>query len=132
MSVQIEPGRFYHVPCHDSLDGGGEAFLSRLGNPATGVPHCCGEAGTLTLSRPDVAAAMRSRKRDAFQAAFSNHQGEKVVLTNCPSCLSGLGRNASSGFTARHLAEELAQCVDGQKWLHNSREWRQRAAVVTF
>ena len=132
LAARIDPGRYYHVPCHDSLEGGGEALLARLGQPATVVPHCCGEAGTLTLSRPDVASAMRARKRDAFASAFDGATDEKIVLTNCPSCLSGLGRNASMGFTARHLAEELAICVDGPKWLDTSRRWRERSRVVAI
>jgi D-lactate dehydrogenase (cytochrome) len=94
------------------------------------VPHCCGEAGTLALSRPDIAAAMRARKRDALQSVFHGINGQKVVLTNCPSCLSGLGRNESSGFKARHLAEELAISVDGKDWLVKSRVRRQCATVV--
>jgi FAD/FMN-containing dehydrogenase/Fe-S oxidoreductase len=132
LAVGIQPGRFYHAPCHDSLDGSGEALLARLGHPSIVVPHCCGEAGTLALSRPDIAAAMGLRKGDAFQAAFAGVDGEKIVLTNCPSCLSGLARNQSLGFRARHLAEELAICVDGKDWLARSRGWRERAEVVTF
>lgn len=133
LSAGIEPGRFYHAPCHDSLDGNGKALLARLGHPAVAVPHCCGEAGTLALSRPDIAAAMRARKRDAFQSAFHGAGREKkVVLTNCPSCLSGLGRNESMGFAARHLAEELAICLDGEKWFDKSRKWRELAQVVAL
>ena len=30
------------------------------------VPHCCSEAGTLALSRPDITDAMLDRKRGAF------------------------------------------------------------------
>ena len=125
-------GQYYHVPCHDSLEGRGEALLARLGSPAAVVPHCCGEAGTLALSRPDVAAAMRARKRDALATAFGGATDEKIVLTNCPSCLSGLGRSESMGFKARHLAEALAICMDGGDWLDGSRGWRKRAAVISF
>ena len=57
------------------------------------VPHCCGEAGTLALSRPDIARAMRSRKAVAFQSAARETGTEKIVLTNCPACLSGLGKH---------------------------------------
>ncbi|MCB2148932.1 MAG: hypothetical protein KQI81_20795, partial [Deltaproteobacteria bacterium] len=84
------------------------------------------------LSRPDIATAMHARKRDAFRSAFHGAKGEKVVLTNCPSCLSGLGRSASLGFNVLHLAEELAICVDGKDWLDASRGWRQRAVVIAF
>jgi Fe-S oxidoreductase len=132
LAAAIPPGRFYHAPCHDSLGGEGGTLLARLGNPVAVVSHCCGEAGTLALSRPDIAAAMRARKQAAFQAAFDGASGERIVLTNCPSCLSGLGRHAALGIRVRHLTEELALGVDGGKWLHASQEWRERAEVVTF
>jgi Fe-S oxidoreductase len=125
-------GCLYHAPCHDSLDGEGEALLARLGRPATAVPHCCGEAGTLALSRPDISAAMRSRKRHAFNAAIEEAGGATRVLTNCPACISGLGRNRGLGLGVRHLAEELAHGVDGDDWLEKSREWQRRAQVVSF
>jgi len=77
--------RMYHAPCHDFLDGQGEALLARLGKPVVAVPHGCGEAGTLALSRPDIAGAMRSRKGDAIQVAIRETGAEKIVLTNCPA-----------------------------------------------
>ncbi len=132
LAAGIQPNRFYHAPCHDSLDGEGEALLTRLGSPPIAVPHCCGEAGTLALSRPDIAAAMRARKRHAFQAAIDGNKAEKIVLTNCPACLTGLGRNQALGCRVRHLAEELALCVDGKAWLDKSRDWRERAEAVSF
>jgi FAD/FMN-containing dehydrogenase/Fe-S oxidoreductase len=132
LAAAIAPGRFYHAPCHDSLDGEGESLLVRLGSPVAVVPHCCGEAGTLALSRPDIAAAIRARKQAAFQSAFEEAGGERIVLTNCPSCLSGLGRHAGLGIRARHLAEELALSMDGGKWLHAGQDWRERAEVVAF
>ncbi|MFO7539585.1 MAG: (Fe-S)-binding protein [Chloroflexota bacterium] len=132
LAAVIPPGRFYHPPCHDSLDGTGQALLAGLGHPPIVVPHCCGEAGTLALSRPDISAAMCGRKREAFKSVLQEISTAKVVLTNCPACLSGLGRNESMGFTARHLAEELAIGVDGKDWLGKCRSWHERAEVVTF
>jgi FAD/FMN-containing dehydrogenase/Fe-S oxidoreductase len=131
-SATIESGRLYHAPCHDSLGGEGEALLSGLGGQATAIPHCCGEAGTLALSRPDISRAMRSRKHDAFQTVMSDSGKEAVVLTNCPSCLTGLGRNDLSGLKARHLAEELALSVDGEYWLKESGSWLKRAKVFNL
>ena len=124
--------RMYHAPCHDSLDGGGEALLARLGRPAMAVAHCCGEAGTLALSRPDIAAAMRSRKGGAFRTAASETGVEKTVLTNCPACLSGLGKQEHLGIRTRHLAEDLAMGLDGEGWLVKTKDWRERAQVIDF
>jgi Fe-S oxidoreductase len=132
LAAEVPSGRLYHAPCHDSLAGEGVAMLTRPGTSVVAVPYCCGEAGTLALSRPDLAAAMRARKQAAFQEALDGGRGKQTVLTNCPSCLSGLGRNASLGLTVRHLAEELARCVDGEQWLDQTRAWRERAQVVGF
>ena len=132
LSMANHEPRMYHAPCHDSLDGQGEALLARLGKPAVAVPHCCGEAGTLALSRPDIARAMSSRKAVAFQSADRTTGKEKVVLTNCPACLSGLGKHESLGIRARHMAEELARGLHGEGWLEKTKEWRQRAQVIVF
>ncbi|WP_419660181.1 FAD-linked oxidoreductase [Desulfosarcina variabilis str. Montpellier] len=132
LTADISPDCLYHAPCHDSLDGEGPALLKRLGQPATIVPYCCGEAGTLALSRPDIAAAMRARKKDAFKAAMEETAGKTLVLTNCPACISGLGRNQGMGLKIRHLAVELARAVDGDQWLKKSRVWQQGAKVVRF
>jgi len=132
-TVGIPVRRLYHAPCHDSLKGEGEALLESLGSPVVAVPHCCGEAGTLALSRPDVAAAMRVRKGGAFKDAMGTSADvEKIVLTNCPSCLSGLGRQESLGIRVRHLAEELAMGLDGEKWFDETLVWRKWARTVDF
>jgi hypothetical protein len=55
----------YHRPCHDSLDGHALALLAGRGATAEVVPHCCSEAGTLALSRPDLAHKMLTRKASA-------------------------------------------------------------------
>jgi hypothetical protein len=70
---------------------------------------------------------MRSRRR------LVRKPKGKVVLTNCPSCLSGLGRNESLGFKARHLAEALALSCGWRK-LAGCEAWAGGSApeVVTF
>jgi FAD/FMN-containing dehydrogenase/Fe-S oxidoreductase len=106
----------YHAPCHDSLGGQGVNLIGGTGRPVTAVPHCCSEAGTLALSRPDIAEAMRTRKRDALLAHSSAAKGARV-LTNCPSCLQGLGRNVpETGFKPQHLAVALAEQAGGPRW----------------
>ena len=54
------------------------------------------------------------------------------MLTNCPACISGLGRNQGMGLKIRHLAVELARAIDGDRWLEKSRSWQERARVVSF
>jgi Fe-S oxidoreductase len=95
------------------------------------VPHCCSEAGTLALSRPDIAEAMRHRKREALAEAKGAAASRPIVLTNCPSCLTGLRRNEDLGVEPRHVAVEAVRRL--------SPDWRARfeararnAAVVRF
>ena len=126
-------GYLYHPPCHDSLDGQGPSVIEQLtGRPAQKVPHCCSEAGTLALSRPDITDAMLHRKRAAVREAIAEQPAGAVLLTNCPSCLQGLGRNKALGAEPRHLAVELARQLSGERWLDRFRARAQRAQVVHF
>jgi D-lactate dehydrogenase (cytochrome) len=117
----------YHAPCHDSLDGNGVQVLKAIcGIEARIVPHCCSEAGTLALSRPDITEAMRHRKSVATRETLVGTDGA-VLLTNCPSCLQGLGRNLDTDVKPRHIIVEIARRLSGDNWLDILRE---RAAVV--
>jgi FAD/FMN-containing dehydrogenase/Fe-S oxidoreductase len=122
----------YHAPCHDSLGGAGLRLLKGCGRAAAGVPHCCSEAGTLALSRPDIADAMRERKLEALREAAGGRTGIPV-LTNCPSCLQGLGRNAkAAGVRPRHLAVELAERAGGAGWAKELPSLFPRIEAVSF
>ena len=111
------PGEiFYHAPCHDSLEKSGPALLARLYEKVTNVPNCCSEGGTLSLSRPDITDKMLRRKRDSLRQAGSSRADSKPMITNCPSCLTGLGRNAGIGITPKHLAVALAERLGGESW----------------
>jgi Fe-S oxidoreductase len=123
----------YHAPCHDSLEGTAKQVLGRLGGfgRVEAVPHCCSEAGTLALSRPDITDAMLHRKRGALEEALDGRRGA-TILTNCPSCVQGLGRNAALGVEALHLAIALAERISGAGWLERFREQAARAHAVHF
>lgn len=130
-----QPRCFYHTPCHDPLQGKADTALAGIGGyQLRNVPHCCSEAGTLALSRPDIADAMLHRKRGAFSDALAeeNAKTSPVVLTSCPSCLSGLGRNASMGLEPRHVAVELARAISGEGWLDKVRTQASRAHAIHF
>jgi FAD/FMN-containing dehydrogenase/Fe-S oxidoreductase len=126
--------RLYHTPCHDSLDGQGPEVVTKLsGVEVERVPHCCSEAGTLALSRPDITDAMLHRKAAAIQEALAARPGAPaVLLTNCPSCLQGLGRNAGLGVEPRHVAVELARALSGERWLDAFRARAAGAQLVHF
>jgi D-lactate dehydrogenase (cytochrome) len=106
------------------------AELGGFGRART-VPHCCSEAGTLALSRPDIADAMLHRKREALAEA-RRESPASVVLTNCPSCLQGLGRNRPLGFEAKHIAVALAERVSGPRWLDAFRKQGAAAQRIRF
>jgi FAD/FMN-containing dehydrogenase/Fe-S oxidoreductase len=132
LEVRLPGSYLYHPPCHDSLDGKAEAALAGLGARVETVPHCCSEAGTLSLSRPDITDAMLHRKRSALAEALEARPRGAVILTNCPSCLSGLGRSASAGAEPRHLAVELARALSGDDWREAFRAQAARAQTVRF
>jgi FAD/FMN-containing dehydrogenase/Fe-S oxidoreductase len=127
-------GKFlYHAPCHDSLDGKAEKVLRELGGFGTvqSVPHCCSEAGTLALSRPDITDAMLHRKREALAEAIG--EGRKAtVLTNCPACVQGLGRSRDLGVEGLHIAVALAEKFSGAEWKKQFLEQAARATTVAF
>jgi len=128
------PGRgrlLYHRPCHDSIDGRAPQLLARAGAEVVSVPHCCSEAGTLALSRPDIAHKMLSRKRLALEAEATT-QSPAALVTNCPSCLQGLGRNDLPGAVPVHLAVLLARGNGGDGWPDKLAAAMGRAEIVNF
>jgi len=123
----------YHAPCHDSLDGKAQQVLGKLGGfgKVHAVPHCCSEAGTLALSRPDITDAMLHRKREALAEA-RHASPASTILTNCPSCVQGLGRNAPLGYQPKHIAVALAERLSGEKWIEAFRQEAGRAQLIRF
>jgi len=121
----------YHRPCHDSLDGHALALLAGRGATAEVVPHCCSEAGTLALSRPDLAHKMLTRKASALREAGAA-AGAPPLVTNCPSCLQGLARHRRAGPAPEHLAVLLARTRGGERWQEALSAAMQRAEAVTF
>lgn len=128
---RLEGRLSYHTPCHDSLQGEGMPVLRRLVREASAQPHCCSEAGTLSLSRPDITGAMFRRKQSAI-AACPACSAEDTVITNCPSCLTGLGRHAGNGPKPMHLCVYLAERIGGTNWRQEAEALLKAAEVVAF
>ncbi len=122
----------YHAPCHDSLQGQGEKIIEDLGYLVETIPSCCSEAGTLAISRPDISSSMRLKKREAIFKITNGCTAGKRILTNCPSCISGLGRNRDMGVQPQHVAEMLAESLGGNEWPNELEILVQRAEKVTF
>ena len=130
LEVQLPEACVYHQPCHDSLDGRGEALLRQLAPKGVAtVPHCCSEAGTLAMSRPDIAAAMLARKRDALRSPRTEHRAHQL-LTNCPACITGLGRQQLTA--PKHLTVALAEAIDRDNWRKIAVDRLADAEVIPF
>jgi FAD/FMN-containing dehydrogenase/Fe-S oxidoreductase len=133
MHLEGDGNFLYHAPCHDSLDGKAIKVLGELGGfgSVQAVPHCCSEAGTLALSRPDITDAMLHRKREAFEEVIG--AGKKAtVLTNCPACVQGLGRSRDVGVEPLHIAVALAEKLSGAEWKKQFFGQASRATAIEF
>ncbi len=109
----------YHEPCHTPLKHHGSAMAIKQLLGATALPseHCCGEAGTMAVSTPDIAARIRMRKEEELQRNMQALGGTGKILTSCPSCLQGLGRlEQESGLQADYMVVELACRIHGEDW----------------
>ncbi|MBI5062416.1 MAG: (Fe-S)-binding protein, partial [Desulfatitalea sp.] len=130
VEVSLPVKCFYHAPCHDSLEGRGEELLRAIAPQGVeSIPHCCAEAGTLALSRPDIAAAMLARKRSALAPRLAEAP-RHLLLTNCPACLNGLGRQVLT--RPQHLAVALADASGGAAWRGIAARHLARAESIGF
>jgi FAD/FMN-containing dehydrogenase/Fe-S oxidoreductase len=119
----------YHDPCHspmklqDPMKTLNELIEMEDGNAIKKNDRCCGEAGTLAVTRPDISTQIRFRKQIEMEKAANDLRkndftGNVKVLTSCPSCLQGLARfDADSGTTADYIVVEMAQKLLGENWM---------------
>jgi Fe-S oxidoreductase len=119
----------YHDPCHSPIKSQepikvvNALMNSELNGMIAKNDRCCGESGTLAMSRPDISTQVRFRKEEEMRAGSERlrsdgFQGEVKVLTSCPSCLQGLKRfNDDAGTEADYIVVEMARHVLGENWL---------------
>jgi Fe-S oxidoreductase len=131
LDVVLPGAAIYHQPCHDSLEGRGEALLHKMAADQVMVsPHCCSEAGTLSLSRPDISAAMFERKRVPLGRLTSATKAPARLITNCPACLNGLGRQGLAA--CHHMAVAMANAVAQDNWRASVSSHLANAELVRF
>jgi FAD/FMN-containing dehydrogenase/Fe-S oxidoreductase len=131
--ISIKDDCFYHAPCHDSLSGHGVEILTNNNDTKVqAIPYCCSEAGTMSMSRPDISAAMLERKSGAIKSIVKDPEAGNKLLTNCPSCIQGLGRNKSLGITPVHIAVELAKESGGPDFETRLTELVKTAHIIQF
>jgi FAD/FMN-containing dehydrogenase/Fe-S oxidoreductase len=119
----------YHDPCHSPMKKHDplQVVNTLMNSAQNGVieknDRCCGEAGTLAVTRPDVSTQVRFRKEmevriGVEQIRAAGHTGEVKMLTSCPSCLQGLKRfNDDAEMDADYIVVELAKNLLGPDWL---------------
>lgn len=85
--------------------------------------RCCGESGTLAMTRPDISTQVRFRKQEEMQKGVGairaqGHSGQVKILTSCPSCLQGLSRyKDDTGVDADYIVVEMAKHLLGAHWV---------------
>jgi FAD/FMN-containing dehydrogenase/Fe-S oxidoreductase len=118
----------YHDPCHSPMKTYDPLkVVNTLMNEGSNGhiaknDRCCGESGTLALTRPDVSTGVRFRKEEEMRSGASTLRAagatQVKVLTSCPSCLQGLKRyNADANIDAEYIVVEIARHVLGANWM---------------
>ncbi|MDO5289563.1 MAG: FAD/FMN-binding oxidoreductase [Pseudomonadota bacterium] len=121
----------YHEPCHNPMkqQASLKTVQALVGQQVLQSPRCCGESGTLAVSRPDVSTQVRFRKQEEIEKGAAQlrasgavpAQGNVKILTSCPSCLQGLTRyqnDLPNGLLqADYIVIEMARAILGKNWL---------------
>jgi FAD/FMN-containing dehydrogenase/Fe-S oxidoreductase len=135
-------GYLYHDPCHSpmKLQEPMKTVKALVGPNVLKNERCCGESGTLGVTRPDISTQVRFRKEEELkkgEAALREMmavaadggvpglaaQGDVKILTSCPSCLQGLKRyegDLTNGLLeADYIVVEMARKILGETWLED-------------
>ena len=111
----------YHDPCHTPIKTAKPLTVvnSLMGGDVPLSERCCGESGTLAMTRPDVSTQVRFSKEESLRKSMKAMDAGKVkVLTSCPSCLQGLARfEDDTGAEADYIVVEMARRLLGEDWL---------------
>lgn len=131
-------GYLYHDPCHSPMKQQDpmKTVKALVGDGVLKSDRCCGESGTLGVTRPDISTQIRFRKEDELRQGEAELRANGSVpaksnvkiLTSCPSCLQGLsryGNDLQNGLLeADYIVVEMAKQILGDNWMP---EYVQRA-----
>ncbi|MCG7986914.1 MAG: DUF3683 domain-containing protein [Candidatus Thiodiazotropha weberae] len=115
----------YHDPCHTPIKQYNplQVVSGLTGKPVELSDRCCGEAGTLGTSRPDIANQLRFRKTEELNKGIqaintkTAQSAEIKLLTSCPACQQGLSRYTDeTGLKPRYLVLEVIEQRLGEQW----------------
>jgi Fe-S oxidoreductase len=118
----------YHEPCHTPMKthSGIKVVNQLMGQRVDLNDRCCGESGTLAVTRPDVSTQIRFRKQQEIEAGAAKLQqlgasNAVKILTSCPSCLQGLARYRNdagdTAIEADYVVVEMARHLLGTDWM---------------
>jgi FAD/FMN-containing dehydrogenase/Fe-S oxidoreductase len=124
-------GFLYHEPCHNPMKLGDsmKTVKALVGDKVLKSERCCGESGTLGVTRPDISTQVRFRKEEEIRKGEAElrsggavaEEGNVKILTSCPSCLQGLtryGNDLNNGLLeADYIVVEMANQILGKQWL---------------
>ena len=127
LHADTQPVRYlYHDPCHTPMKTYNPIAVASalLNQPVLLSDRCCGEAGTMAVSRPDIATQLRFRKSEELRKGIRQLTGEDrahddnvKLLTSCPACLQGLSRyGEDTGLKTDYIVIELANRRLGKDW----------------
>ena len=131
VTLAANQGYLYHDPCHSpmKLQDPMKTVKALVGPNVIKSDRCCGESGTLGVTRPDISTQVRFRKEEELRkgevalrsSGMLENQGPVKILTSCPSCLQGLsryGNDLNNGLLeADYIVVEMAQQILGPDWL---------------
>ncbi len=129
--LEAKEAYLYHDPCHTpmKLQDPMKTVKALVGPDVLKSERCCGESGTLGVTRPDVSTQVRFRKEEELKkgaAALAEiaprAAGQPTkILTSCPSCLQGLsryGNDLDNGLLeADYIVVEMARHILGEDWM---------------
>ena len=121
----------YHDPCHTPMKMHAPIKVAStlMGQAVKLSDRCCGESGTLAVSRPDISTQIRFRKQEELlrgkAALIEDSKGKAAlgnsttkILTSCPSCLQGLSRyQEDTGIEPDYIVVEMAKKILGENWM---------------
>jgi FAD/FMN-containing dehydrogenase/heterodisulfide reductase subunit C len=116
----------YHDPCHTPMKQYNPLQVARqiTGKTVLLNDRCCGEAGTLGTSRPDIANQLRYRKSEELNQGITDlintndgKRPEIKLLTSCPACQQGLSRYTDdTGLKPEYIVVETIRRLQGEQW----------------
>jgi FAD/FMN-containing dehydrogenase/Fe-S oxidoreductase len=130
LNASQQAGYLFHDPCHSPMKQQDpmKTVKALLGDQILKSERCCGESGTLGVTRPDISTQVRFRKEEelradetALRTMTGDAKGDLKILTSCPSCLQGLsryGNDLQNGLLeADYIVVEMANKILGKEWM---------------